>query len=50
MFGGRWVGYRDIGQGAQLMRDIGDEFALELLAPALLGHVVDDDEHAAPYS
>ena len=26
------------------MRDVGDEFALELLAPALLGDVVDDDE------
>ena len=29
------------------MRDVGDEFALELLAPALLGDVVDDDEHTA---
>lgn len=41
------VGF-DVGQRrSQLVRDVGDEFALELLAPALLGDVVDDDEHTA---
>ena len=41
------VGF-DVGQRrAQLVRDIRDKLTLELLAAALLGHVVDDDEHAA---